>query len=55
MQELEMKTVALGMRIEKNVRDLLIFTFPFIESVESVTTSSTANKSILAVKSGNAV
>jgi len=53
MQELEINTVALGMKIEKKVRDLLIFTFPFFESAKSVTKSSTANKSILVVKVGN--
>jgi hypothetical protein len=55
MQEFEINTVALGTRIGIKDRDLLIFTFPFIELVESVTKSSTANKSILVVKVGSGV
>jgi hypothetical protein len=47
---LEKNTVALGMRIERKVLDLLILTFPYFVSGKSITNLSTANKSISAAK-----
>jgi hypothetical protein len=46
MQELDINTVALGMRIERKLLDLLIFIFPYFVSGKSITKSSAANKQI---------